>query len=294
MLLFYITCVLTLAQAICQAETTTSVRWFPEKLANGSPCLFTVRAPGARVVSGMWQNHKLEFTREPESDIWDILAGIDIETKPGTYPLAISITFTDGTSQRLDQTVSVEEAPYKSTTLSVPDKFVAPDPVALKRIAADRIVKEKAFAHTASFSLWSGSFKPPLRSAPSTDSFGTRRVFNGSLASVHRGLDYRAKKGTPVVAVNSGRIILARPLYYEGNCVVVDHGQGLMTLYMHLSRFKIAEGARVKRGQIIGLSGATGRATGPHLHLGVRWQGAYLDASKLFAIDLPTLPSPKH
>jgi hypothetical protein len=287
-------CVLTLAQAIGQAETIASVRWLPEKLANGSPCLFTVRVTGARLVSGVWQNHKLEFAREPASDVWDVLAGIDIETKPGIYPLTISITFTDGTSQRLEQTISVEEAPYKSTTLSVPDRFVAPDPVALKRVAADRVVKEKAFAHTASLPLWSGSFKPPLHSAPSTDSFGTRRVFNGSLASVHRGLDYRAKKSTPVAAVNSGRIILARPLYYEGNCVVVDHGQGLMTLYMHLSRFKIAEGARVKRGQIIGLSGATGRATGPHLHLGVRWQGAYLDASKLFAIDLPMLPYPKH
>src|SRR5207245_2463018 len=107
------------------------------------------------------------------------------------------------------------------------------------------LIKDRAFASTAPLPLWSARFSPPLHTAPRTDSFGTRRVFNGSLASVHRGLDYRAKQGTPVAAANAGRVVIARPLYYEGNCVVIDHGLGLMTLYMHLSRFKVKEGALV-------------------------------------------------
>ena len=85
--------------------------------------------------------------------------------------------------------------------------------------------------------------------------------------------------------------MLARPLYYEGNCIIIDHGLGLMTLYMHLSKFKVTQGTRVKRGQIIALSGGTGRATGPHLHLGLRWQADYLDPAKLFTLDLPTPPT---
>jgi murein DD-endopeptidase MepM/ murein hydrolase activator NlpD len=92
---------------------------------------------------------------------------------------------------------------------------------------------------------------------------------------------------TPVAAINSGRVVLAQPLYFEGGCVIIDHGLELMSLYMHLSKIQVAVGTKVRRGQIIALSGGTGRATGPHLHLGVRWQGTYLDPAKLFQIEMP-------
>ena len=271
------------------SQQPPSITWAPEDLANGSPCLFIVRAPKASAVTGEWQSHKLSFFRAQNS--WYAIAGIDIEVAPGSYPLSIEVTATDGT-QTLHRDIAISAAPYKEVPLTVPEKFVQPDAKALKIIAANKIVKDKAFSSTASEPLESGRFTPPLRVAPLTDSFGTRRVFNGKLASVHRGLDYHAKPGTPVATVNSGRVVLARPLYYEGNCVVIDHGLGLMTLYMHLSKFKVAEGARVRRGQIIALSGGTGRATGPHLHLGVRWQGEYLDAAKLFALDVPAPSKP--
>jgi murein DD-endopeptidase MepM/ murein hydrolase activator NlpD len=89
-----------------------------------------------------------------------------------------------------------------------------------------------------------------------------------------------------VRAGNSGVVVLAQPLYYAGNCVVIDHGLGLFTLYMHLSRISVREGQHVTRGQRLGLSGATGRVTGPHLHWAVRWRGAYLDPAKLLRLDL--------
>jgi murein DD-endopeptidase MepM/ murein hydrolase activator NlpD len=87
--------------------------------------------------------------------------------------------------------------------------------------------------------------------------------------------------------MNTGTVLLASPLYFEGNCVVLDHGQGLMTLYLHLSEIKVKQGERVERGREIGLSGGTGRATGPHLHLAVRWQGVYLNPAVLLALKLP-------
>jgi len=87
--------------------------------------------------------------------------------------------------------------------------------------------------------------------------------------------------------MNDGTVLLARPLYFEGNFVVIDHGQGLLTLYLHLSEFKVKEGDPVKRGQVVGLSGGTGRATGPHLHVAVRWQGTYLDPASLIRLRLP-------
>ena len=116
-----------------------------------------------------------------------------------------------------------------------------------------------------------------------------RRTFNGKLASIHRGLDYHAREGTPIQAANAGTVILARELFYEGNCVIIDHGQQFMTLYMHLSHIQVSEGERVKQGQQIGLSGDTGRATGPHLHVAARWQGAYLDPAQLWMLSLPDL-----
>lgn len=96
--------------------------------------------------------------------------------------------------------------------------------------------------------------------------------------------------GTPVHAANSGKVILARNLFYEGNCVVIDHGQQFMTVYMHLSKIQVTEGQTVQTHQLLGLSGATGRATGPHLHLAARWQGGYLDPALLFKLKLPPTP----
>ena len=129
-----------------------------------------------------------------------------------------------------------------------------------------------------------GAFAPPVIAAVS-DVFGTRRVFNGATKSVHQAALPRSS--TPVSAVNRGTVILARPLYFEGNCVVIDHGRGLLSLYLHLSELKVKEGERVERGTEIGLSGATGRATGPHLHLAVRWQGVYLNPAALLRLRPP-------
>jgi murein DD-endopeptidase MepM/ murein hydrolase activator NlpD len=243
-------------------------------------------------VIGKWQGHPVLFFSGSGHRSWFALAGVDVEVTPGKYPFSADATLKNNTHRTMHQDVDVGEAAYEKVPLSVPDKFVEPNAAALKKIAADRTMKEKAFANSASTPQWTGNFLPPLRLAPQSDSFGNQRIFNGKLDSVHRGLDYHARLRTPVAAINSGRVVLARPLYYEGGCVVIDHGLGLMSIYMHLSKIEVAVGRKVRRGQIIALSGASGRATGPHLHLGVRWEGSYLDAAKLFQITMPPLPTP--
>jgi murein DD-endopeptidase MepM/ murein hydrolase activator NlpD len=274
--------------AVCLGAPSDSVIWAPAQLASGSPCLFTVELQDAAVsVAGKWQGQNITFFQVRGRQAWYALAGVDVEVAEGSYPLTIEAAFINGKTQALHRDVPIAAAPYEKITLHIPDKFIQPDAAALKKIAADKIVKERVFAKTAPKPEWTGNFLPPLKLAPQSDSFGTRRVFNGTLASVHRGLDYHAKTGTPVSAVNAGRVVLARLLYFEGNCVMIDHGMGLMTVYMHLSKFRVKEGDKVHRGQVIALSGGTGRATGPHLHLGVRWQGASMDPVKLFALNLP-------
>jgi hypothetical protein len=260
----------------------------PASLANGSPFLLTITLESkASSVTGQWQGHPIVFFSAPDHRTWYSLAGVDVEITPGHYPLTIEIDPDESAHRTLHKDIDIEEAPYEKVPLTVPDKFVEPNAAALKIIAANKIVKDKAFAHSSPKPEWSSNFLPPLRIGVMSDSFGSQRIFNGKLASVHRGLDYHAKSGTPISAINSGRVVLARPLYFEGGCVVIDHGLGLMSVYMHLSKINVAVGAKVHRGQLIALSGATGRATGPHLHLGVRWQGSYLDPAKLFEIQVP-------
>ena len=257
----------------------------PEVIESGSPVLIRVEAPATAVPEGDWRGKKLEFIRGRDGDAWYALAGVDVEVPAGPSLLTITIQDANGAHSVLTRTVQIYPAHYRTGSLSVAPKFVEPSPDALQQIEAEKKLKDSVFAASAPEPLWSGNFRRPVSSAP-TDSFGVRRIFNGKLASIHKGMDFRAATGTPVHAGNSGVVVLARPLYYEGNCVIIDHGLGLFTLSMHLSRIDVQEGQHVATGELIGLSGATGRVTGPHLHWAVRWQKAYLDPAKLLQLDL--------
>jgi murein DD-endopeptidase MepM/ murein hydrolase activator NlpD len=272
------------------ATAFKSVVWTPQELQSGSACLFSIQFEGSPAkISGKWMGHDVSFFQGHDGHEWYGLAGVDVEALPGTYPLDVTATMADGEAIHLARDIKVGPSSYKTVSLRVPDRFVKPDAATLRRIEADKQAKSIAFSHLIPAPEWSGDFLAPVGSMVS-DSFGTRRVFNGKVESVHRGLDFRAKSGSPVLAANSGEVVLAREMFYEGNCVIIDHGEGFMTLYMHLSRFEVAEGQKVTKGQEIGLSGATGRTTGPHLHMGVRWEGAYLNPASLLGLTLNNLP----
>jgi hypothetical protein len=266
----------------------------PAVVVAGSPELIRVETPGAVSVSGEWLGEKIEFFRGRAGRAWYALAGADVEAPVGGSTLSISVVpgmrgATQGAGQsapqNLTRTVAIHAAHYRTGVLTVAPEFVQPPAEAMDEIKAEIALKEKIFSASAPEPLWSGDFRAPVRAAP-TDSFGTRRTFNGKLASVHKGMDFRASVGTPVHAGNDGVVVLARKMYYEGNCVAIDHGLGLYTISMHLSRIDVHEGERVTKGQLVGLSGATGRVTGPHLHWAVRWEGAYLDPAKLLRMEL--------
>jgi murein DD-endopeptidase MepM/ murein hydrolase activator NlpD len=271
---------LTAARAQSSAVTLT-----PAVVEAGSPVLIRVEAAGVDGVDGEWLGHEVEFFRGADGQAWFALAGVDIEGAVGPSVLQITVHDAKGAHGALSRTVEIHPAHYRTSSLTVAPKFVEPGLEDLERIEAESQLKAKVFAASAHEPLWAASFRAPV-SAPSTDSFGTRRIFNGKLASIHKGMDFRAAAGTPVRAGNGGVVVLARPLYYEGNCVVIDHGLGLFTLSMHLSRIDVREGQHVTTGERLGLSGATGRVTGPHLHWAVRWQGANLDPAKLLRLDL--------
>ncbi len=282
-LLFFI-CLLVIVSAPARAQAFV-VALTPAVVEAGSPELIRVEATGAAGVDGEWLGRKLEFFRGRDGRGWFALAGVDVEATVGPSTLTVSLRLAQGGLRDLSRSIPIHPAHYRTESLTVAPQFVEPGPEALKQIEADRLLKEKVFGQSASEPLWSASFRAPV-AAPPTDSFGTRRTFNGKLASIHKGMYFRAAQGSPVRAGNSGIVVLAGPLYYEGNCVVIDHGLGLFTISMHLSRIDVKEGQRVAAGDRLGLSGATGRVTGPHLHWAVRWQGAYLDPAKLLRLDL--------
>jgi len=259
----------------------------PETVQPGSPVLIRVNSPDIRSLDGEWLGRRLQFFRARNQSDWVALAGVDVEATIGPSTLRITAQTPIGPVD-LTRAVEIHPTRYRTGSLTVAPRFVEPGPGDLKRIEAEKQLKDKVFASSAAVPLWTASFRAPVTARP-TDSFGTRRMFNGKLASIHKGMDFRAATGTPVRAGNSGVVVLARPLYYEGNCVVIDHGLGLFTLSMHLSRIDVKEGQRVAAGARLGLSGATGRVIGPHLHWAVRWQGANLDPARLLRLDLSGL-----
>jgi len=284
-------------------SAATAAHWTvinrPTRLVNGSPVLFRVTTPApVRALSGNWLGHEIAFSFDARGKVWFALAGVSLETKPGAYPIELhaetssgqsvgpSAGQTAGQAILFEKKIRVERQRYPRVLLKVPARYTAPSPEEQRQIEQDKATKAEVFKTVSAVREWKGSFAAPVHAAIS-DVFGVERVFNGSVQSTHQGLDFRVPSGTKVAAVNSGRVVLARPLFFEGNCVAIDHGQGLLTLYLHLSKFSVKEGDNVSKGQPIGLSGGTGRATGPHLHLAVRWQGVYLNPQVLLKLNLP-------
>jgi murein DD-endopeptidase MepM/ murein hydrolase activator NlpD len=269
------------------ARESWTVRWQPERLVNGSPLVLRVSAPQTLAsLSGKWLEHDVFFSFDQASRTWYAIAGVSLETKPGKYSLVLTGKTEKGKEVSFQRLIAVSKGKYQQIAVTVAKQYTEPSPEQLQEINQDKTLKQQVFAHVEPEREWAGKFSPPV-DASISDVFGTARTFNGQVQSVHQGLDFRVPTGTVVDALNAGTVLLARPLFFEGGCVVIDHGQGLMTIYMHLSEMKVKEGEQVKRGQEIALSGGTGRATGPHRHVAVRWQGVYLDPKTLLSLNLP-------
>jgi len=284
-----------LAQPSLFGQTESSIKnvfWQPNELQPGSVIFVAVELNRkATKVSGQFLGKELLFFYSGKAGVWNSLAGVNIETTPGAYDLRIRVTLPGGRVARSVKPIEIGGVTFRTGDVNVPENFVNPDEASKKKIAADQRLKERTFAHFIPTVQWSGDFVTPVE-APPTDSFGMTHIFNEELTSEHRGTDFPIKEGSPVSASNSGTVVLARELFYEGNCVVLDHGQHFFTIYMHLSKIQVREGRKVRKKERLGLSGATGRVTGPHVHMGVRWEGSYVDPTKLFVLTLPeTLPT---
>jgi len=171
---------------------------------------------------------------------------------------------------------SVEEREYKSELLKVSPKKIKLSPKDEKRAFEEQQVLNKIYASSAPELQFKNPFMHPMQSVV-TSVYGTRRVYNKSKKGQHLGIDYRAAIGDKVPAANAGKVVFADDLFYTGWTVIIDHGLDIYTVYGHLSQTLVKASETVAQGQIIGLSGNTGRSSGPHLHWGVKVQGQYID-----------------
>lgn len=225
---------------------------------------FIVRVTGAdtSIPDASLSGRILHFSRCGK-DCFVAVGAVDMETLPGEYTIRLNV----GEDMK-DLSLSVKQTRFEALRVTLAEDKVSLSAKNMKR-AEKEAEKLNALWQRASEKLWEGSFILPLENDTSTP-FGARRIINQKKISIHKGLDIKGKEGDNVKASNRGMVVLAEELFFGGNTVVLDHGMGIYTVYMHLLAFNVKNGDIVLKGDIIGLVGSSGRANGPHLHFGVK------------------------
>jgi Peptidase family M23 len=245
-----------------------------------------VPQPGVRKVSIRFQEDLYELGPKDQGFENFALIGLDLGLKPGPLDLEMTVFFKDGRTAELRRRLHVEERGFPVKKLWVKEQFVRPPPEVQDRIQREAEILDLVYSVTSNKWLGEGAFELPHpgKMAPN---FGEKRIYNDVPRSSHSGVDIAAPYGSPVRASNSGRVVLAKDLYFSGKTVIVDHGLGLFTFYCHFSSLKVRRGEAVKKGSVIAMAGSTGRSTGPHLHWSARLHGSRIDPAALLELKLP-------
>jgi len=252
--------------------------------AQGDPLLVEVAATGsAENAVLLWEGTSWPL-REIAPGRFEGLIGVDLLAPTGRETLAVESSV-QGVRTRVEKVLTVGARRFAVQELSLPKGMAQFDAPTLRRIREEAKVLEERLQRVTRPVLWQLPFLPPVEEYR-PENFGSRRRINGEPRMPHAGVDLRLPEGTPVRAIADGVVAFAGEQFFGGRSVVIDHGGGVFSLYYHLKEYSVAEGRRVSRGERIGSVGATGRATGPHLHFGVRVPGGRVDPSLLFALPV--------
>ncbi|MGB0033996.1 MAG: M23 family metallopeptidase [Candidatus Acidiferrales bacterium] len=236
-------------------------------------------------VSGEWSGHATHFWADDKNPkVHHALIGIDLERAPGRYELTLTARSSKDQTTHCSATVVVRAGQFAIEKLQVPDKFVELSKEDLERSNQERQRLREIFARVTPERMWTGRFRVPLDGVETGTNFGRRRILNGQPRSPHTGVDFHAAAGTPVHAAQRGRVMVAEEMFFSGNTVVLDHGFGIYTFYGHMESLAVRVGDIVDDGAILGKVGATGRATGPHLHWALTVSEARVNPLSLIAL----------
>jgi len=230
----------------------------------------------------------LSLPTHPGGGAYTILLAVDLETPPGPHPVELKAQGRSGQQYHRRVQVTVADGRFPLQHLTLPKAMVDPDAETLERVRREEAVLASIWETWKGEPSWSHAFIAPLEGTLQVSSaFGLRRIINGQPRSPHTGVDFEAAAGTPVRASNRGVVVYAGELFFSGNSVIVHHGGGLFTMYYHLQGYRVAVEQEVAKGDILGWVGATGRASGPHLHWGGRLQGARFNPERLLEVSVP-------
>ena len=268
------------------SAATLNVEASPARPKQGDIVRVTVRASGPLSSAALSDGtRRIDLEAGADGRTFRALVGIDFESAVGPRTLEIEARDASGSPIHASRRLEVVSGKFPTQKLKVDPAYVEPPEAELARIARDREEVTRVWAAPDAARLFGGPFRMPVTS-DGPGRFGVRRVFNGKPRSSHDGVDLPAPQGAPVVAPAPARVALAGDLYFSGGTVILDHGRGLFTTYFHLSAIDVKTGEAVTTGQRVGSVGATGRATGPHLH----W-GAKLHRARVNPLDLLQLPA---
>ncbi|MFQ5456246.1 MAG: M23 family metallopeptidase [Nitrospirota bacterium] len=236
-------------------------------------------------VTGYLKNREISFFKTSKDNLYGALIGVDLAEEKDKYDFDIKIVYKDRSNKTRHYQIKVLPVKFKVQELTLPKDKVDLDEKSLKRVMNEQKRVKLIWKRHVDTRLWNGSFIRPVE-GDIMKSFGSRRIINGQKRNPHTGEDFRADFGTEVHVSNDGIVSMADDLFFSGKSVIIDHGAGLFTMYFHLSKVNVREGDRVKKGSVIGLVGATGRVTGPHLHWGVRLHGARVNPVSITNINM--------
>ena len=228
-----------------------------------------------------WLDKEVSLISNSDKTDWYGFLPADLKAKPGRYPLTVE---TRPSSQKKEIEIAITEKQYGVRRLTLPKNMVDLDADTLKRVRKESGEMKKLWAPPFIEPSWEGPFVRPVQGEV-VGPFGRSSIINEQPRSPHSGVDLRAERGTPVKAMNSGKAVLTGDHFFTGLTVVIDHGGGIQSMYFHLDKILVQKDQQVGRGEVIGLVGSTGRATGPHLHLGVRVNGARVDPLELLTVS---------
>jgi murein DD-endopeptidase MepM/ murein hydrolase activator NlpD len=252
---------------------------FPSSIRQGDAFMVMVSGlKGTTVPSATFNKGALRFSSCGKG-CFVALGAVDLNAEPGAYRIPLR-TGKRKTTLRL----RVSEGEFETINLTLSEDKVSPGPEAIERINREAALLSLIW-EIDSERLWQGVFVLPLANPLSTP-FGTKRIINGETVSIHRGLDMKGAEGEEIYATNTGRVVLTEELFFGGNTVVLDHGQGIFTVYMHMSQFNVGPGDLVSKNDVLGFVGSTGRSSGPHLHFGVKVMGMNTDPVSITRLKL--------
>ena len=262
-------------------ESDLRVESFPKVVKQGDVCFARASGPAfLKSIHGQFQGERFSMAFNNGTGTYEGLIGIDMSTSPATYEIRVIATDEDHRVYSSALSLRVEKVHFGTQTLSLPPSVVDLDAKTLERVNRETRKLEALFQTSRNERLWKSVFIRPVAGEISTG-FGLTRIINGRRRSQHTGVDLRAEEGTSVLASNHGAVVLVDELFFSGKSVILDHGWGLYSMYFHLSEALVKEGDLVHLGAILGRVGSTGRSTGPHLHWGIRINGARVDPLSL-------------